>query len=62
MKVGGSWPITNCDLANKCTELFQKFVNTTNFETLYTEHLTVYFYKQKAYIRTLCKRNFSNKT
>jgi hypothetical protein len=34
MKVGGNWPITNFDLANKYTEFFQKFVNTIHFETL----------------------------
>jgi hypothetical protein len=31
MKVGGNWPITSFDLANKYTNLLQKFVNTTNF-------------------------------
>jgi hypothetical protein len=34
MKVGGNWPITNVDLEDKYTILFQKFVNTINFETL----------------------------
>jgi hypothetical protein len=34
MKVGGNWPITNFDLANKHTKFFRKFVNTINFETL----------------------------
>jgi hypothetical protein len=34
MKVGGNWPITNFDLANKYTKFFQKFVTTINFETL----------------------------
>jgi hypothetical protein len=43
MKVGGNWPITKFDLANKYTKLLQKFVNTTNFETLYIENLTKYF-------------------
>ena len=33
-KAGGNWPITNSDLANKHTKLFQRFVNSTNFETL----------------------------
>jgi hypothetical protein len=33
MNVGGNWPITNSDLANKYTKRFQKFVNTINFET-----------------------------
>jgi hypothetical protein len=33
-KVGGKWPITNSDLANKYTKFFQKFVNSINFETL----------------------------
>ena len=32
-KAGGNWPITNSDLANKHTKLFQKFVNSINFET-----------------------------
>jgi hypothetical protein len=35
MKVGGNWPITNCDLAIKYTKFFfQKFVNTINFKIL----------------------------
>jgi hypothetical protein len=34
MKVGGKWPITNFDLANKYTHFFQNYVNTINFETL----------------------------
>jgi hypothetical protein len=34
MKVGWNWPITNRDLANKYTKVFQKFVNTINFENL----------------------------
>jgi len=34
MKVGGDWPLTNSDLANKRTKLFQMFVNSINFETL----------------------------
>jgi hypothetical protein len=34
MKVGGNWPITSCDLANKYTTYFQKFVKTINFEIL----------------------------
>jgi hypothetical protein len=33
-KAGGDWPLTNSDLANKHTKLFQMFVNSTNFETL----------------------------
>jgi hypothetical protein len=37
MKVGGNWPITNSDLANKHIKCFQKFVNTINLETLSTE-------------------------
>jgi len=34
MKVGGDWPLTNSDLANKRTKLFQMSVNSINFETL----------------------------
>jgi hypothetical protein len=34
MKAGRNWPITNFDLANKYKKVFQKFVNTINFETL----------------------------
>ena len=34
MKAGGNWPITNSDLANKYTKIFQRFVNTINFEIL----------------------------
>jgi hypothetical protein len=34
IKVGGNWPITNTDLANKYTTFFQKFVSAINFETL----------------------------
>jgi hypothetical protein len=33
-KAGGNCPIINSDLANNYTKLFQKFVNSTNFETL----------------------------
>jgi hypothetical protein len=33
-KVGGNWPLTTSDLANKHTKLFQMFVNSINFETL----------------------------
>jgi hypothetical protein len=33
-KTGGNWPITNSDLANKHTKLFQMFVNSINFENL----------------------------
>jgi hypothetical protein len=33
-KVGGNWPITNSDLANKHTKLFQIFVNSINFAIL----------------------------
>ena len=33
-KAGRNWPITNCDLANKYTKFFQKFVYTIKFETL----------------------------
>jgi hypothetical protein len=43
MKVGGNWPITNFDLANKYKTFFQKFVNIINFETLLTGNLTKYF-------------------
>jgi hypothetical protein len=32
MMAGRNWPITNSDLANKHTKLFQRFVNTINFE------------------------------
>ena len=31
-KAGRNWPITNSDLANKYTKIFQRFVNTINFE------------------------------
>jgi hypothetical protein len=43
MKVGRNWPIKNFDLTNTYTNFFQKFVNTINFETLWTENLTKYF-------------------
>ena len=33
-KASGNWPITNSDLANKHTKLFQMFVNSINFEIL----------------------------
>jgi hypothetical protein len=33
-KVGGDWPITNSDLANRYTKFFQTFVNSINFEDL----------------------------
>jgi hypothetical protein len=33
-KADGNWPITNTDLANKYTNLFQKFVKNINFEYL----------------------------
>jgi len=33
-KAGGNWPITNSDLTNEYTKLFQKFVNSINFENL----------------------------
>jgi hypothetical protein len=33
-KVGGRWPLPNSELANKYTKLFQKFVNSINFEDL----------------------------
>ena len=33
-KAGGNWPITNSDLANEHTKLFQIFVNSINFEIL----------------------------
>jgi hypothetical protein len=63
MKVGGNWPITNFDLENMYTIFFfQKFVNTINFETFKIENLTNYFYKQKTYIRTVCKMSFNDKT
>jgi hypothetical protein len=31
---GGSWPLSNSELANRYTELFQKFVNSINVEDL----------------------------
>jgi hypothetical protein len=34
MKVGGNWPITNSELANKYTKFFQMFVNTKYLENL----------------------------
>jgi len=33
-KAGGNWPITNSDVANKHSKLFQIFVKAINFETL----------------------------
>jgi len=33
-KAGGNWPITNSDLANKHTKLFQIFAKSINFEIL----------------------------
>jgi hypothetical protein len=33
-KASGNWSITNSDLANKHTRLFQIFVNCINFEIL----------------------------
>ena len=33
-KAGGNWPLMNSDLGNKHTKLFQRFVNSINFETL----------------------------
>jgi hypothetical protein len=33
-KASGNWPITNSELANKHTKVFQTFVNCINFETL----------------------------
>jgi hypothetical protein len=33
MQAGGNCPITNSDLTNKYTKLFQKFLNTINFDT-----------------------------
>jgi hypothetical protein len=34
MKVGGNWPITNRDLANKYTKCFQNFVKIINLKNL----------------------------
>ena len=34
MKEGGSWPVSNTELANTYTNIFQKFVNSINLETL----------------------------
>jgi hypothetical protein len=31
---GGRWPLSNSELANRYTDLFQKFVNSINFEGL----------------------------
>ena len=33
-KAGGDWPLSNTDLANTHTKLFQMFVNSINFDTL----------------------------
>lgn len=33
-KAGGRWPIPNSEIADKYTNLFQKFVNSLNFEAL----------------------------
>jgi len=33
-KAGGRWPPSNSELVNKYTKLFQKFVNSINFEVL----------------------------
>jgi len=33
-KAGGRWPPSNSELVNKYTKLFQKFVNSINFEDL----------------------------
>jgi hypothetical protein len=32
--VGGRWPLSNCELANRYTNLFQKFLNSIKFEGL----------------------------
>jgi hypothetical protein len=40
-KAGGDWPLTNSDLANKHTKLFQMFVNSINFETLWLLKSTI---------------------
>jgi len=34
IETGGSWPISNTELANTYTNIFQKFVNSINLETL----------------------------
>jgi len=34
MKAGGSWPMSNTELANMYMNIFQKFVNAINLETL----------------------------
>jgi hypothetical protein len=33
-KAGGTWPLTNSDLANNYTKWFQMFVNDINFDTM----------------------------
>jgi hypothetical protein len=33
-KAGGDWPLSNSDLANKHTKLFQMLVNSINIDTL----------------------------
>jgi hypothetical protein len=33
-KTGGKWPMSKTELANTYTTLFQKFVNSINFENL----------------------------
>jgi hypothetical protein len=40
-KAGGYWPLTNSDLENKHTKLFQMFVNSINFETLWLVKSTI---------------------
>jgi hypothetical protein len=34
INAGGRWPLSNSELAMKCINLFQKFVNSVNFEDL----------------------------
>ena len=33
-KAGGRWPLSDSEIANKYTNMFQKFVNSVNFESL----------------------------
>jgi len=46
-KAGGDWPLTNSNLTNKHTKLFQMFVNSVNFETLWLVKSTILMFVQQ---------------
>ena len=59
-KTGGDWPLTNSDLANKHTKLFQMFVNSINFETLWLltlrllmSYIYIYIYMEHLFLMFL---------